>query len=61
LTSFLPVTPLIALPMLVGHYTLLANLLNSPGTAADTWVPAVDEATGWRPPEIKEDTQCASR
>jgi len=60
LATFLDVSALIALPMLVGHYTLLANLLNSVAVAVDDSVPPANLLIGWASDDKKEHSVCVS-
>jgi alkylhydroperoxidase family enzyme len=47
LAAFLDIEQLIALPMLVGHYTMLAGTLNGLGVAIDDDVAAPERSLGW--------------
>jgi 4-carboxymuconolactone decarboxylase len=47
LAAFLGTEQLIVLPMLVGHYTMLAGTLSALGIAIDDSVPAAHRSLGW--------------
>jgi hypothetical protein len=44
LTAFLDIEQLIVLPMLVGHYTMLAGTLNALGIAIEDGVPTPERS-----------------